>query len=81
MAFFRVGAFMCLRAWLMPGMTLMYVFATTRALGERLTPEGEQPEQYRWTDGSDSSVMAHFHGGRLVSWDLARPAPEAETAP
>ncbi|MDO9253196.1 glycerate kinase [Hydrogenophaga sp.] len=77
----HVTSAVMLNAKLKPGMTLMHVIAMTRALGERLTPEGEQPEQYRWTDGSDSSVMAHFHGGRLVSWDLARPAPEAETAP
>ncbi|MDO9293175.1 MAG: glycerate kinase [Hydrogenophaga sp.] len=76
-----VGSAVMLNAKLKPGVTLMHVIAMTRALGERLTPEGEQPEQYRWTDGSHSSVTAHFRNGRLVSWDLARPAPEDETAP
>src|SRR3990167_1740220 len=76
-----VGSAVMLNAKLKPGVTLMHVIAMTRALGERLTPEGEQPEQNRWTDGSHSSVTAHFRNGRLVSWDLARPAPEDETAP
>lgn len=76
-----VGSAVMLNAKLKPGVTLMHVIAMTRALGERLTPEGEQPEQYRWTDASQSSVTAHFRDGRLVSWDLARPAPEDETAP
>jgi len=76
----HVDSAVMLNAKLKPGVTLMHVIAMTRALGERLTPDGEQPEQYRWTDGSDSSVTAHFRNGRLVSWDLARPAPEDETA-
>ena len=76
----HVDSAVMLNARLKPGVTLMHVIAMTRALGERLTPEGEQPEQYRWTDGSQSSVTAHFRNGRLVSWDLARPAPEDETA-
>ncbi|MFW5331685.1 glycerate kinase [Hydrogenophaga sp. ZJX-1] len=75
-----VASAVMLNAKLKPGVTLMHVIAMTRALGERLTPEGEQPEQYRWTDASQSSVTAHFRDGRLVSWDLARPAPEDETA-
>lgn len=75
-----VASAVMLNAKLKPGVTLMHVIAMTRALGERLTAEGEQPEQYRWTDGSHSSVTAHFRDGRLVSWDLARPAPEDETA-
>ncbi|MBE0588372.1 MAG: glycerate kinase [Hydrogenophaga sp.] len=75
-----VASAVMLNAKLKPGVTLMHVIAMTRALGERLTPEGEQPEQYRWTDGSHSSVTAHFRDGRLVRWDLARPAPEDETA-
>lgn len=75
-----VGSAVMLNAKLKPGVTLMHVIAMTRALGERLTPEGEQPEQYRWTDGSHSSVTAHFSNGRLESWNLARPAPEDEAA-
>jgi hypothetical protein len=64
-------------ARLKPGVTLMHVVAMTRALGERLTPEGEEPERFRWTDGSDSSVTASFRGGRLQEWALQRPATEA----
>ena len=77
----HVDSAVMFNARLKPGVNLMHVIAMTRALGERLTAEGEQPEQYRWTDGSHSSVTAHFRNGRLVSWDLARPAPEDETAP
>ena len=52
----HVASAVMLNAKLKPGVTLMHVIAMTRALGERLTPEGEQPEQYRWTDGSQSHV-------------------------
>lgn len=72
-----VDSAVMLNAKLKPGATLMHVIAMTRALGERLTPEGEEPEQFRWTDASHSSVTAHFRGGRLQEWTLQRPATEA----
>ncbi len=51
----------------------MHVIAQTRALGERLSDEGAQPEVYRWRDGSGSSVSCEFEGGKLARWKLERP--------
>ena len=76
----HVDSAVMLNAKLKPGVTLMHVLAMTRSLGERLTPEGEEPEQFRWTDGSDSSVTASFRGGRLREWTLQRPSAEAAPA-
>ena len=78
-----VDSAVMLNAKLKTGVTLMHVIAMTRALGERLSVEGEEPEVFRWTDGSASSVTATFRGGRLQSWALNRPAagPTPETAP
>ncbi len=77
-----VDSAVMLNAKLKPGVNLLHVLAMTRALGERLSPENEQPEIYRWTDGGASSVTAEFANGKLVKWTLARPAEtqaDAET--
>ena len=73
----HVDSAVMLNAKLKPGVTLMHVLARTRALGERLSADGAQPELYRWTDGSHSTVEAEFSHGKLVRWQLARPDPEA----
>jgi hypothetical protein len=67
-----------LNARLKKGWTLLKVVALSRALGEQLSAKEAQPEVYRWTDGSASSVTCEFVGGKLVKWDLLRPeaAPE-----
>jgi len=62
-----------LNAKLTPGVTLMHVVAMTRALGEQLSPKNEQPEVFRWTDGSASQVTCEFKDGKLVKWELVRP--------
>ena len=66
---------------LKPGMTLLHVLAMTRALGALQSPKDEDPEIFRWTDGTDSHVTAEFRQGRLVQWALHRPAPEPADAP
>ncbi len=71
-----VGSAVMLNAKLKPGVTLLHVLAITRALGERLSAENEQPEIYRWTDGGASNVTAEFADGKLVKWTLVRP-PES----
>lgn len=63
-----------LNAKLRPGVNLLHVLAMTKAVGEQLSPKEQQPEVYRWTDGSASSVTCEFARGRLVKWDLLRPA-------
>ena len=74
-----VGSAVMLNAKLKPKVNLMHVVAMTRSLGQRLSEEGQDPEIYRWTDGTDSHVTCEFVHGRLVQWTLARPRP-AEAA-
>jgi hypothetical protein len=62
-----------LNAKLKPGVNLLHVVAMTRALGEQLSPKDEQPEVFRWTDNSASSVTCEFAQGKLVRWTLQRP--------
>ncbi|WP_137891047.1 glycerate kinase [Ramlibacter sp. 2FC] len=75
-----VGSAVMLNAKLKPGVTLMHVIAMTRALGELRSPKGEQPEIYRWTDGSQSHVTCEFQQGKLARWTLERP-PTGDEAP
>ncbi|MGH6625863.1 MAG: glycerate kinase [Burkholderiaceae bacterium] len=77
-----VGSAVMLNAKLRPGVTLLHVVAMTRALGELQSPKDTQPEIFRWTDGSASHVTCEFLNGKLVKWELVRPAaPEETTAP
>lgn len=76
-----VGSAVMLNAKLKPKVNLMHVVAMTRSLGQRLSEEGQDPEIYRWTDGTDSHVTCEFVHGRLVQWTLVRPPkPEAVEA-
>ena len=68
-----VGSAVMLNAKLRPGVALLHVLALTRALGERVSQEGAQPEVFRWTDGGGSSVQAEFTHGKLKHWTLSRP--------
>jgi hypothetical protein len=72
-----------LNAKLRPKVTLLHVLAMTRAIGEQLSPPEQQPEVFRWTDGSGSSVTCEFADGKLVKWELFRPqgAPEQGESP
>ena len=65
-----------LNAKLKPNVNLLHVMALTRAIGEQLSPKGEQPEIFRWTDTTESHVTCEFQGGRLKQWTLYRP-PQA----
>lgn len=78
-----VGSAVMLNAKLKPGATLLHVVAMTKALGELLSPNDEQPEIYRWTDGTQSHVTCEFMNGKLKKWTLLRPEqPEtADAAP
>ena len=70
----HVGSAVMLNARLQAGVSLMHVVAMTRSLGALQSPENEQPEFYRWTDGTRSHVTCEFHNGKLVKWVLERPA-------
>lgn len=71
-----VGSAVMLNARLREGVNLMHVVAMTRSLGELLSTQGEEPERYRWTDGTQSHVTCEFRGGRLAAWELVRPATD-----
>ena len=73
-----VGSAVMLNAKLRPGLTLLHVIGLTRALGEQLSPPEQQPEVFRWTDGSASHVTCEFAAGKLVKWTLERPATEPD---
>ena len=68
-----VGSAVMLNAKLRPGVNLLHVVALTRSLGKQLSPQGQQPELYQWTDGTDSVVTCEFAHGRLQAWQLQRP--------
>ena len=76
-----VGSAVMLNARLTEGVNLMHVVAMTQSLGELLSPDGVQPEVYRWTDGTQSHVTCTFHGGKLRQWALHRPAAEEPGGP
>jgi hypothetical protein len=76
-----VGSAVMLNARLAEGVNLMHVVAMTQALGELLSPEGADPEVYRWTDGTQSHVTCEFRQGKLVKWTLERPGADADTPP
>ena len=73
-----VASAVMLNAKLKPRHTLMHVIAMTRALGQQRSPEGTQPEIYRWTDAGGSFVDATFAEGKLTEWTLVRPPAQEE---
>ena len=76
-----VGSAVMLNAKLKPKLTLLHVIGLARSLGEQLSPKDEQPEIFRWTDGSASQVTCEFVQGKLVKWTLVRPTAEAAAEP
>lgn len=63
---------------LRPGVNLLHVMALTRAMGEQLSEPGADPEIYRWTDGTASSVTCEFVNGRVTKWTMVRPTASEE---
>ena len=74
-----VGSAVMLNARLKPGVNLLHVMAMTESIGEMLSAEGEQPEVFRWIDGTESHVTCEFTDGKLTKWTLYRP-PEPDHA-
>ncbi len=54
-----------LNAKLKPKVTLLHVIAMTKSLGALQSPKDEQPEIFRWTDGTQSHVTCEFKDGDL----------------
>ena len=74
-----VGSAVMLNAKLKPKAPLVHVVAMTRSLGQRLSEEGQSPEIYRWTDGTQSHVTCEFVAGRLMKWELQRPEQKEDS--
>ena len=72
----HVDSAVMLHARLRAGLPLLHVVAMTRSLGQLESPKDTQPERFRWTDTSGSTVLCVFHGGKLQSWDLQRPSQD-----
>lgn len=72
----HVDSAVMLHAKLSKGMPLLRVISMTGALGQARTETGVEPELFRWTDESLSSVECEFVGGRLTRWTLLRPEAE-----
>lgn len=68
-----VDSAVMLNARLKPRVTLLHTVALTRALGQRESPENQQPEIWRWTDAGGSYVTCEFQDGKLARWQLVRP--------
>ena len=75
-----VDSAVMLNAKLKPRSALLHVVALTRSLGERLSPDGVEPEVYRWSDPGGSQVTAEFQRGKLIGWRLDRPEPPEDEA-
>ena len=73
----HVASAVMLNVKLQKGVNLMHVIALTKSLGERLSDENAQPEIFKWTDSGDSFVICTLKDGKLKSWEMTRPAPEA----
>jgi hypothetical protein len=69
-----VDSAVMLNAKLRKGVSLMHVVAMTRSLGELQSAKDVQPEQFRWSVGSQSHGTCEFVGGKLRQWVLFRPA-------
>jgi hypothetical protein len=76
----HVGSAVMLNARLKPGVNLLHVIAMTGSLGELLSPQGGQPEVFRWSDDSQSHVSCEFVNGKLAKWTLFRPPADDEAA-
>jgi hypothetical protein len=74
----HVDSAVMLNARLRPGMTLLQVVGLTRSLGQRVWPDGVEPECWRWIDGSGASLTLVLRRGRLERWQLERPGPEPD---
>jgi hypothetical protein len=70
-----IGSAVMLSAKLKPRTSLLRVIAITCAIGESRSPEGVQPEVFRWTDASGAFVDATFANGKLTEWRLVQPEP------
>ncbi len=58
-----------LHARLHPGMRMLEILPVTRSLGHKVA---DQPETFRWTDGSGDAVDVELAGGRATLVRLQR---------
>ncbi len=64
----QVGSATALQARLRTGMPLLEVITFAKSLGKPLTPEGQQPEEFAWTDDGQTQLRCVFQDGKLLRW-------------
>ena len=72
-----VASAVMLHAKMQRGMRLTEILRQTHSLGRQVSAK---PETFEWTDGSGATVRAEMLDGRLVRWELQRPAEAADAS-
>ena len=71
----HVDSAVMMNAQMKTGMTMLQIVSKTKSLGRKVSPDGETPERWAWTDAGESTVTIVMDGaGRVTSWRLDRPA-------
>jgi hypothetical protein len=76
----RIDNAVRLHSKLKPGMRLLDILPVAGSLGERAGGEGAE-EHWAWTDEGESRVVVRLRHGRVVDWQLQRPAGAGDTPP
>jgi hypothetical protein len=72
----HVDSAVMLNAKLRPGMTMLQVIGLTKSLGRKLdAADGQNQDDWAWSDEGGSTVRLHFTGGKLARFELDRPGP------
>jgi hypothetical protein len=76
----HVDSAVMLNARLNKGMSMLQVVGLTRAMGEEIAPlNAAESETWKWTDPGNSAVNVRFVRGKVLSWELLRPAAQTTT--
>jgi len=72
----QVDSAVMLHAKLQPGMTMLQVVSLAKSLGRKLDDgQGQDQDDWAWSDEGGSTVRLHFARGKLARFELDRPAP------
>ncbi len=67
----HVASAVMFHAGLAPGMSMLQIVTKTKSLGRKIESGGDD---WRWHDDGGAAVVLHFERGRLVRWQVERPA-------
>lgn len=74
----QVPSVVMVHARLRRGMRLLDIIQLTRSLGEKVA---DDPETWRWSDNTGSTLTVRLRGARCTDWTLLRPEPAPEASP